>query len=99
MGRRRTEEEGTLAEENLRNRHFPPTHYLDDMGKAAERLGSERAMIRYQINAYAEPNNFCHSGIKAMVEKGDFQELREQIMEDSNVCFRSGLTRRGKSDG
>ncbi|KAL6713721.1 hypothetical protein ACLMJK_008213 [Lecanora helva] len=34
------------------------------------------------ILAFADRNNFCHSGIKNMAEKGNFQELGEQILED-----------------
>ena len=48
-------------------------------------------MVRYQIIAYAERNNFCHSGIKAMAQNGDSQELAERIMEDKralDVIFR-----------
>ena len=47
--------------------------------------------MRYQILAYAERNNFCHSGIKAMAQNGDFYELGERILEDLrslDVIFR-----------
>ena len=59
-----------------------PNPYLDGIAKAADRLKCEGAMIRYQIIAYAERNNFCHSGIKETVSNGYFQELVERIVED-----------------
>ena len=39
-----------------------PTSYLDNMTKAASRLGYDVGLVRYQILAYADRNNFCHSG-------------------------------------
>ena len=75
-------EETTLAEEKRRRLQISPTPYLDDIAKAAERLGYEADLIRYQILAYANRNNFCHSGIKAMIHHGDFQILAERLMED-----------------
>lgn len=91
VAKRVLEEESTLAEEKLRHLAISPTPYLDDIAKAADRLGCESSMVRYQIIAYAERNNFCHSGIKAMAQNGDFQELAERIMEDKralDVIFR-----------
>lgn len=85
------EEESTLAKENLRHLAITPTPYLNDIFKAANRLGCEISMVRYQVVAYAERNNFCHSAIKAMVQNGDFQELAERVMEDKkalDVIFR-----------
>ena len=32
--------------------------------------------------AYADRNNFCHSGIKAMTQSGHFNDLGERILED-----------------
>ena len=75
-------EESTLAEERDRKLPISPTPYLDDMAKAAQRLGYEVDLVRYQIVAYADRNNFCHSGLKAMIHHGDFQILAERIMED-----------------
>lgn len=75
------EEESTLAKEKLRHLAIYPTPYLDDIAKAADRLGCESSMVRYQIIAYAQRNNFCHSGIKAI----DFRELAERIMEDKRA--------------
>lgn len=80
-----------MAKEKLRHLAISPTPYLTDIAKAADRLGCESSMVRYQIIAYAERNNFCHSGIKAMAQNGDFQELAERIMEDKralDVIFR-----------
>ena len=84
-------EETTLAEERHRRLPISPTPYLDDVAKAAHRLGYEVDLVRYQIVAYAERNNFCHSGIKAMIHHGDFQTLAERMMEDKRcleVIFR-----------
>lgn len=75
------------AEETTRDertkRHLPPvpTPYLDDLAKAASRLGYEASLVRFQILAYAERNNFCHSGIKGMAQNGYFHELGERILE------------------
>lgn len=91
VAKRVLEEESTLAKEELRHLAISPTPYLDDIAKAADRLGCESSMVRYQIIAFAERNNFCHSGIKAMAQNGDFQELAERIMEDKralDVIFR-----------
>ena len=68
-----------------------PTPYLDDIAKATSRLGYEESLVKCQIMAYAERNEFCHSGIKALAEKGDFPQLGERIMEDKRsleVIFR-----------
>ena len=76
------EEESNMANEKRRHLAFSPTPYLDDIAKAAERLGCEGAMIRYQIIVYADRNSFCHSGIKEMVSQGYLQEFAERIIED-----------------
>ena len=84
-------EETTLAEERDRGLLVSSTPYLDDVAKAADRLGYEVDLVRYQILAYAERNNFCHSGIKAMIHHGHFQILAERIMQDKmslEVIFR-----------
>ena len=84
-------EETTLAEERDRGLPVSPTPYLDDVAKAAYRLGYEVDLVRYQMLAYAERNNFCHSGIKAMIHHGHFQILAERIMQDKRsleVIFR-----------
>ena len=78
-------EENTLAEQRSRRLALSPTPYLDDIAKAAHRLGCEVDLVRYQIVAYADRNNFCHSGLKAMIQHGDFQELAERIMEDKRA--------------
>ena len=84
-------EETTRAEWKHRRLAPTPTPYLDDVAKAASRLGLEESLVRYQILAYADRNNFCHSGIKATAENGDFYELGEKILEDLrslDVIFR-----------
>ena len=78
-------EEATMEDEKRRRVPTSPTPYLDDVAKAAERLGYEVDLIRYQILAYANRNNFCHSGIKAMIQDGDFQQLAEGIMQDKRA--------------
>ena len=75
-------EEATLAEKKTRRLPISPTPYLDDIAKAAQRLGYDVGLIRYQIIVYANRNNFCHSGLKAMIQHGDFALLAERIMED-----------------
>ena len=75
-------EEGTLAEERREGLPISATPYLDDITKAAQRLGYEVSLVKYQIKAYADRNNFCHSGLKTMIQYGDFQQLAERLMED-----------------
>ena len=84
-------EETTLAEEKRRRLPISPTPFSDDIAKAAQRLGYEVSMVRYQILAYADRNNFCHRGLKTMIHHGDFQILAERIMEDKmslKIIFR-----------
>ena len=57
-----------MAKEKRRRLPLSLTSYLDNIVKAADRLGYEAAIIRYQIIAYAERNKFCHSGIKEIIE-------------------------------
>ena len=85
------QEETRLAEEKARRLAPTPTPFLDDVARAANKLGYEASMVRYQIVAYGERNNFCHSGIKAMIHHADFQQLAERIVEDKrslDVIFR-----------
>ena len=89
-------EEATKAEQEARRIAVSPTPYLDDIAKAAARLGHDFDLVRYQILAYAERNNFCHSGLKAMIELGHFQELAERLVEDKKalgVIFQGSTTR------
>ena len=84
-------EEITKAEQKARRRAITPTPYLDDIVKAADRLGYDYDLVRYQILAYADRNNFCHSGLKAMIHNGDFQDLAERLMQDKRsleIIFR-----------
>ena len=84
-------EETTRASRQRRRLPPTPTPYLDDVAKAASRLGYEESLVRYQILAYAERNDFCHSGIKALIDHGWFQDLGERITEDLrslDVIFR-----------
>ncbi|KAM0805153.1 hypothetical protein BDR22DRAFT_885225 [Usnea florida] len=78
-------EEATKAEQEARRIALSPTPYLDDVAKAAARLGHNFDLVRYQILAYAERNNFCHSGLKAMIDSGYFQELAERLVEDKKA--------------
>ena len=78
-------EEATKAEQEARRIVLSPTPYLDDVAKAAARLGHDFDLVRYQILAYAERNNFCHSGLKAMIQLGHFQELAERLVEDKKA--------------
>ncbi|KAM0796658.1 hypothetical protein BDR22DRAFT_892978 [Usnea florida] len=79
------QEEDTLADEKRRRVDTSPTPYLDEIAKAANGLGYQVDMIRYQILAYADRNNFCHSGLKVMIQEGLFQQLAERIMEDKRA--------------
>ena len=85
VGRQVKKEETTRAREERRRMPLSPTPYLDDIAKAATRLGHDFAIVRYQIFAYAERNDFCHSGVKNMIEQGEFQELAERIVEDKRA--------------
>ena len=82
VGARIRAEETTRADRKRRRLAPTPTPYLDDVAKAASRLGYPESLVRYQILAYADRNNFCHSGIRAMAQNGDFNELGERILED-----------------
>lgn len=55
---------------------------LDDTPQAASTLASIESQARYPTLTYAEQNSFCHSGIKGIVQQGEFQELGERIKED-----------------
>ena len=82
VGARIRAEEESRREGETRRLPPLPTPYLDDVAKAARRLGYEESLVGYQILAYAECNNFVHSGIKSMAENGLFQDLGERILED-----------------
>ena len=84
-------EESAKAEREARRLAIAPTPYLDNVSTAAARLGYDFDFVRYQIFAYADRNNFCHSGLKAMIHHGDFQDLAERLMHDKGslkVVFR-----------
>ncbi|KAL9063218.1 MAG: hypothetical protein Q9161_009583 [Pseudevernia consocians] len=85
VGRQVKKEETTRAEEERRRLPLSSTPYLDDIAKAAARLGHDFRLVRYQILAYAERNDFCHSGVKSMIDYGEFQELAERIVEDKRA--------------
>ena len=85
VGRQVKKEETTRAEEQRRRLPLSPTPYLNDIAKAADRLGHGFAIVRYQILAYAERNDFCHSGVKNMIQNGEFQELAERIVIDKRA--------------
>lgn len=83
VARQIKKEERTKAQQEARKLAISPTPYLDDITKAATRLGYDYSLVRYQILAYAERNKFfCHSGIKGMINHAEFQELAERIVED-----------------
>ena len=80
-----------MADLEARGLELPPTPYINDIKKAALRLGYEFGLVRYQILAYAERNSLCHNGIKNMINYGDFMELAERIYEDKRsleIIFR-----------
>lgn len=86
-------EESTKAEREARRLAIAPTPYLDDVVEAAARLGYDFDLVRYQILAYADRNNFCHSGLRSMIHHGDFQDLAEMLMQDKRSL---GMIFRGK---
>ncbi len=91
VGEQIIKEERMKAEEVARHLPISPTPYLDDIAKAASRLGYDVGLVRFQILAYASRNNFCHSGLKAEISEGRFQELAERLVEDKRslgVIFR-----------
>ena len=91
VGERIRAEEVERADREERRLPPVPTPYLDDVAIAASRLGYEESLVRYQILAYADRNDFCHSGVKGMAQNGDFYELGERILEDLrslDVIFR-----------
>lgn len=60
----------------------------------ADMPGYDFSLVRYQILAYADRNNFCHSGSKAMTHRGDFQNLAARLMQDKRslkIIFRGKL--------
>ncbi len=85
------EEEEKREEEARRTFPLSPTPYVDDVIKAAEKLGCEPRVVGFQILQYAERNNFCHSGISEMIDEARFRDLAETILEDKravNIIFR-----------
>ena len=82
VGDRIRAEEDQQAEMKQRGLDSTPTPYLNDVAEAASWLGYSESLVRYQILAYAERNNFCHSGIKGMAQAGHFNDLGERILED-----------------
>ena len=63
------------------NPHIP----LDDIARAAGTLACNVSMVCYQIIAYAERNNFCHTSLQTMINHGDFQELAKRMIEDKRA--------------
>ena len=91
VAERITNEESARAEQDRRQLPIAPTPYLDDVARAATILGYEFDLVEYQILAYADRNNFRHSGLKAMIHQGAFQDLAERIVQDKRsleVVFR-----------
>ena len=54
VARQIEKEERTKAQQEARRLAISPTPYLDEVTKAATRLGYDYSMVRYQILAYAE---------------------------------------------
>ena len=84
-------EESTKAEQVVRRLTLSPTPYSDDIVKSAARLRYDLGLVRYQLLAYTDRNNFCHSGLKAMIHHSEFAELAERLIEDKRslgVIFR-----------
>lgn len=86
------EEDKREEEEGRRTKPLSPTPFVENVIKAAEKLGCDPRMIRYQILQYAaRNNNLSHSGIGEMIEEARFRELADAIIEDKRalgVIFR-----------
>ena len=83
----------TLAVQRCRGLAPSPVLYLNDVQEAAIRIGIDFSLVRYQILAYPERNNSCHSGIKRMIDHGDLFPLAERTIEDKRsleLIFRQG---------
>ena len=85
VGQQIKKEETTRAEEKRRRLPLSLTPCLDDIARAATRLGHDFGIVRYQILAYAERNDLYHSGVKSMIQNGEFQELAERIVVDKRA--------------
>ena len=73
-----------LDSANLRR---PETPWLDDIHKAANKLGVSEDQLIYEITWYAKRNEFCHSGIKRMIEETDWGNLANRIiMDNMSLC-------------
>ncbi len=85
-------DERTKAQQEARRLAISPTPYLDDITKAATRLGYDYSLVRYQILAYAEKNKFCHSGIKGMIDHAEsaahnlISSVAKCIFDDVRQC-------------
>jgi len=79
------EEERRAEEEGRRISPLSATPFVDDVIKAAEKLGCEPRLVRYQILRYAVRNNFCHSRISEMIDECDFRVLAENMVEDKRA--------------
>jgi hypothetical protein len=86
---RREEEEGRWS------KPLSPTPFADDVIKAAEKLGCDPRLVRYQILQYAarKNNDKSHSGIGEMIEEARFRELADAIVEDKRAL---GVVFRGR---
>ena len=65
----------------------PETPWLDDVNKAAQMLAIDEEQLIYEITWYGKRNEFCHSGIKRMIDEADFNNLADRIIADKkSLC-------------
>ena len=60
----------------------PPSPVLDDVAEAARMLHLSEEQIVYEIFQYATRNEYCHSGVKKLIDTCEWSELAEQIAHD-----------------
>ncbi|KAL8734971.1 MAG: hypothetical protein Q9181_002994 [Wetmoreana brouardii] len=60
----------------------PDVPWLRDTRLAADRYGMTVEDVRFEIRKYAKRNQICHSEVKKMIDRAQFQHLGEQILRD-----------------
>ena len=60
----------------------PPTPWLDDLARAAARLGMKKTDVRFEIASYAKRNSLVHSNVESLILEARFAELATHIVRD-----------------
>ena len=66
----------------------PPTPWLQDLERAALELGTSKDQLAFEIQYYAQRNQYCHRGIKHLLDDCDFQALAKRILADRKALRR-----------